>query len=133
LAAGASVPGLEAGGVVDVRVERLAFADAVERGNVRIEWRHARVALVGQPAIALGTVAAALSARDGGLSGPLTARDGAIRIEGDATLAPGTARLSARLVPTASASAAERAALARIGVPAADGSVSLELAGALPR
>jgi len=133
LAAGASAPELEAGGVVGVRVERLAFADTVEHGNVRIEWRHARVAVAGQPAIALGTVAAALSARDGGLSGPLTARDGAIRIEGDATLAPGTARLTARLVPTASASAAERAALARIGVPAADGSVSLELAGALPR
>jgi hypothetical protein len=132
-AAVAPMPGLAAGGVIDVRVEGLAYADRIERGSVRIEWRNARLAMAGQPALALGTVAAALSARDGGLSGPLTARDGSIRIDGDATLAPGSARLGARLVPTPSAGAAERAALAKLGTPAADGSVSLSLAGALPR
>ncbi len=121
-AAVAPMPGLAAGGVIDVRVEGLAYADRIERGSVRIEWRNARLAMASQPALALGTVAAALSARDG-----------SIRIDGDATLAPGSARLGARLVPTPSAGAAERAALAKLGTPAADGSVSLSLAGALPR
>jgi len=126
-------PGLEAGGTVEVRAEDLAITRTVERGTLRVDWRGARLAAEGQAPIDLGTVTAALAARDGALTGPLTGRGGSIRIDGEATFAPDRARLAVRLVPEPTASDADRAALARLGSPAPDGSVSISLAGTLSR
>ena len=132
-AAHISVPGLRAGGEIALRIEDLAMAGAVERGTLRLDWRGARLTVAGQPTLDLGTVTAALAPREGALAGPLTARGGTIRIDGEATLAPGGARLAARLVPEAIAGAAERAVLAQLGAPAADGSVSIDVARNLRR
>lgn len=128
VAAGLPMPGLQAGGVVEVTVEDLVVAGAVSRGTLRLQWRDARLAATGQSTMDLGTVAATLSARQGALVGPLTARGGTIRIDGETTLAPGGVRLAARLVPEPTATAADRAALAQLGTPAADGSVSINVA-----
>jgi hypothetical protein len=128
IAARVPVPGLQAGGVVEVTVEDLVVAGAVSRGTLRLQWRDARLAADGQSTMDLGTVAATLSARQGALVGPLTARGGTIRIDGETTLAPGGVRLAARLVPEPSATAADRAALAMLGTPTADGSVSINVA-----
>jgi hypothetical protein len=87
----------------------------------------------GQSTIDLGTVAATLSAHQSALAGPLTARGGTIRIDGETTLAPDGVRLAARLVPEPTATAADRAALAQLGTPAADGSVSINVARSLRR
>jgi hypothetical protein len=127
------VPGLQAGGVVEVRAEDLVFTGAVARGTLRLEWRGARLAAEGQSPIDLGTVTAALAAREGALVGPVTGRGGTIRIDGETTLAPGGVRLAARLVPEPTATAADRAALAKLGTPAADGSVAIALARNLRR
>jgi hypothetical protein len=131
LAAHIPVPGFRAGGEIELRTEDLAIAGAVERGTLRLDWRGARLAAAGLPAMDLGTVTAALSAREGALAGPLTARGGTIRIDGDTTLAPGGVRLAARLVPEPAASAADRAVLAKLGTPAADGSVSIDVSSTL--
>jgi general secretion pathway protein N len=133
IAAHIPVPGLRAGGEFELRTEDLAIAGTVERGTLRVDWRGARLALPGQPTLDLGTVTAALSTREGALAGPLTARGGTIRIDGDATLGPGGVRLVVRFVPEAVAGAAERAVLAQLGTPAADGSVSIDVARTLRR
>lgn len=133
IAAHIAVPGLRAGGEVELRAEDLAIASAVERGTLRLDWRGARLAVAGQPAMYMGTVTAALTAREGALAGPLTARGGAIRIDGETSLAPDGGRLAARLVPEATATAADRAAIARLGAPAADGSVSIAFARSVRR
>jgi hypothetical protein len=133
IAARFPVPGVQAGGVVDVTAEDLVVAGAVSRGRLRLDWRGARLAVAGQPTLDLGTVTAALSTREGALAGPLTARGGTIRIDGQTTLAPGGVRLAARLVPEATATAADRAILAQLGTPAADGSVSINVARSLWR
>jgi hypothetical protein len=122
------MPGLQAGGVIEVSAEDLVVTGGVARGKLRLQWRDARLAADGQPTMDLGTVAATLSARQGALVGPLTARGGTIRIDGETTLAPGGVRLAARLVPEPTATAADRAALALLGTPAADGSVSINVA-----
>jgi hypothetical protein len=127
------LPGLQAGGVVEVNAEDLLITRTVERGKLRLQWRGARLATDGQSTMDLGTVAATLSARQGALLGPLTARGGTIRIDGETTLAPGGVRLAARLVPEPTATAADRAALAQLGTPAADGSVAINVAGHLRR
>jgi general secretion pathway protein N len=133
LAARFPVPGLRTGGEVELRAEDLAIASAVERGTLHLDWRGARLAAEGQATMDLGTVTAALSAREGALAGPLTARGGTIRIDGETTLAPGGVRLAARLVPEPTATAADRAALALLGTPAPDGSVSIDVARDLRR
>jgi hypothetical protein len=127
------LPGLQAGGTVEVTAEDLAIAGTVERGTLRLAWRDARLAAAGQPATDLGTVTADLAARQGALSGPLTARGGTIRIDGATSLTPGGVRVAARLVPEPTASAADRAALAKLGTPAVDGSVSIDVARGLRR
>ena len=128
IAARILLPGLQAGGVVAVTAEDLAIAGAVERGKLRLDWRGARLAAEGQSTMDLGTVAATLAARGGALAGPLTARGGTIRIDGEMAVAPGGVRLAARLVPEPTATAADRAVLAQLGTPAADGSVSINVA-----
>jgi hypothetical protein len=133
IAARLPVPGLQAGGVVEVNAEDLTIASTVERGKLLLQWRGARLAAEGQSTMDLGTVAATLAARGGALAGPLTGRGGTIRIDGEMTVAPGAIRLAARLVPEPTASAADRAAIARLGTPAADGSVSIALARSLRR
>jgi hypothetical protein len=133
LASRMRVPGLRVGGEIEMRTEDLAIARAVERGTVRLDWRGARLAVAGQSTVDLGTVTAVLAAHEGTLAGPLTARGGTIRIDGETTFGPGGVRLVARLVPTAMASTAERAVLAQLGTPAADGSVSIDLASTLSR
>ena len=133
IAARLPLPGLQAGGVVAVTAEDLAIAGAVERGKLRLDWRGARLAAEGQPTTDLGTVTVQLAARQGALTGPLTARGGTIRIDGETSLAPGGVRLAARLVPEPTATAADRAVLAKLGTPAADGSVSIEVARTLRR
>ena len=133
IAARIPVPGLRAGGTIAVRVEDLAIGERIDRGAVRVEWREARLASEVQPAVDLGTVTAVLSARDGALAGPLTGRGGSIRIDGETALGPRGARLVARLRPEPTAGATDRAALARLGAPAADGSVSIEVTGNAPR
>jgi hypothetical protein len=127
------VPALHVGGILDLRADDVAFDRSVERGAVNLEWRGARLAFEGQPPVDLGTITVALSARDGALIGSVTSRGGAIRIAGEATLAPGRAHLAARLAPEPAASAAERAARSRLGTPAADGSVSINLGRVLAR
>lgn len=124
---------VRAGGIVTLHVDDLAIGDAVERGSVRLEWRDARLAEAAQPALELGTITASLAARDGALAGTIAGRDGAIRIDGETSLGPIGARIAARLAPEPKASAAARLALSRLGPPAADGSVSISLAGSLPR
>jgi hypothetical protein len=133
LAARQPAPLVRAGGLVTVRVDDLAIGHAVERGSVRLEWRDARLAQAAQPTLELGTITASLAARDGTLAGPIAGRDGAIRIDGETSLTPTGARIAARLAPEPTASAAVRQALSRLGPPADDGSVSLNLAGSLPR
>jgi hypothetical protein len=135
-AAGAArvpLPGLQAGGVGEVNAEDLLVTGTVARGKLRFQWRGARLATDGQSTMDLGTVAATLLARQGVLVGPLTARGGTIRIDGETTLAPDGVRLAARLVPEPTATAADRAALAQLGTPAADGSVAINVAGHLRR
>jgi hypothetical protein len=127
------LPGLQAGGVVEVNAEDLLVTGTVARGKLRFQWRGARLATDGQSTMDLGTVAATLLARQGVLVGPLTARGGTIRIDGETTLAPDGVRLAARLVPEPTATAADRAALAQLGTPAADGSVAINVAGHLRR
>jgi hypothetical protein len=119
--------------VVEVMAEDLAIAGAVQRGKLHLQWRGARLAAEAQSAMDLGTVAATLSAREGALVGPLTARGGTIRIDGEASLSPSGVRLAARLVPEPTATAADRATLALLGTPAADGSVSINVARNLRR
>jgi general secretion pathway protein N len=133
IAARIPLPGLRAGGELELRTEDLAIAGTVERGTLRVDWRGARLAVPGQPALDLGTLTAVLSTREGALVGPLTARGGTLRIDGETTLGPGGVRLVARLVPEAVAGAAERAVLAQLGTPAADGSVSIDVARTLRR
>jgi Type II secretion system (T2SS), protein N len=133
LSARLPVPGLQAGGTVEVTAEDLAIAGTVERGSLRLAWRGARLTAEGQPTVDLGTVTAELAARQGALAGPLTARGGTIRIDGETSLAPGGVRLAARLVPEPTASAVDRALLAKLGAPAADGSVSIDVTRSLRR
>lgn len=128
-----TAPLVRAGGIVTVRVNDLVIGHAIERGSVRLEWRDARLGQAAQPALELGTITASLAARDGALAGPIAGRDGAIRIDGEASLGSAGARIAARLAPEPTASAAVRLALTRLGPQAEDGSVSVNLAGSLPR
>lgn len=129
LATAASVQGLTAGGWVEVDVDRLALARDVERGTARLAWQGARLALPGRPIVDLGTVQATLAAKDGALRGPVEARGGWVRVDGEATLGTNGLQLSVRLRPETWATSGERAVLAAIGTANADGSVDVAFPG----
>jgi general secretion pathway protein N len=114
-----------AGGEVTLRAPRLVATDRTFDGSVVAEWRNARLAVNGQPLLALGTVTTNLTGRGDALSGPVNARGGDVEVDGTLALRAGRASVDLRVKPHPDAAPAIRDALSRLGAPDASGAFAL--------
>lgn len=114
---------LRLGGDVQVASESLELADSA-RGSLSIEWRNARVA-TGGASLDLGTVTARLTARGDALAGPVTNRDGDVRVSGEVVLGRRRSSGTLQLSPEATTPESTRRLLGAVGSAGPDGTVTL--------
>jgi hypothetical protein len=116
--------GAALGGVLQLDLPRFAWRDNEGSGTLNLRWRSARIAA---PAgfVNLGTVTLPLSARGQGVSGPLEATGGDLRVAGSVTASLGGAAVDATLAPAPGAPAEIARALAALGSPDATGAVRI--------
>lgn len=76
-------PGVAAAGDLHLTTDSAVARTDGHDGAVRLEWRHARLALVGGPVVDLGTATLTLAAAGKRWHGPLSARGGEVVVDGD--------------------------------------------------
>lgn len=116
--------GISAGGELRIASDVLALAADRAEGRVRVEWARARLKLPGEPPLALGTVNATLTPEGRRWRGPVSARGGALHIDGEAIVDANGAELALALVPQADLPEATRQ---KLGPLDAQGAARLRL------
>jgi hypothetical protein len=116
---------LSAGGEIVLMTGSLQLGDPAG-GTLAVEWRGARLAAAGE-LIDLGTVAGDLSVRGGTLAGPISNRDGDVRVSGEVVVGSQGSSVAVRLTPDPATPEQARRLLARLGAPSPDGSVPIRL------
>lgn len=110
------------GGVVQIDAQRLAWRDGEGTGALALRWNGARIAAAAGLAN-LGTVTLPLTARGNGVTGPLDASGGDLRVTGNLVANAVGASLDAALTPAPDAPPAIARALAALGPTDASGAV----------
>jgi general secretion pathway protein N len=112
------------GGTLQIKLPRFVWRDNEGSGTIDLRWNDARIAA---PAgfVNLGTVALPLSARGTGVTGPLEAVGGDLRVTGTVTAGGGGASLDATLTPAPGAPGEIARALVALGSPYACGAVRI--------
>jgi hypothetical protein len=128
-ALGARVP-LTLGGEIVIDAPEAGTAGMTPRGRMNLQWNGARIAIAGQPGVALGEVTGTLAARGDAFAGPVANIGGDVRIAGTVELAATRSAVDLALTPQPSAPPELARALAAFGTPAADGTVRLAWRGA---
>lgn len=112
-----------AGGLLSLTAPSLVVDGERLAGDVRVDWRAARIALTPTASLDLGTVSAALAGNGASLEGPVEARGGHVIAKGKLALSARDARLDVEVAPASNAPTEAREWVARLGVPDARGSV----------
>lgn len=114
---------VHAGGDLELSSDALELAPTGSSGTVAAQWRNARLVGAGLPVVDFGTLTAKLTVRGNALAGPITSRDGGVKVSGDVSIGADRIAADLRLLPDASAPPELHKALATFGPVDASGAV----------